>query len=128
MDEGKITGVMDDLLLFDPPDSDLDLWKGESKILVYKIKNPSYHVIKNLDFTANTYIHSKEQGDLSTKVNYAKVLGVPDTILPNETVEIKVKVDIPDNYNETIKYEGHEIEYPFRLAIKTKAIKAIREL
>ena len=42
--------------------------------------------------------------------------------------EIKVKVEVPDNYSETIKYEGHEIVYPFRLAIKTKAIKAIREL
>ena len=61
-------------------------------------------------------------------MNYAQVGKVPDKINPHSEVEIKIKVEIPQNYSETIEYEGKTIEYPFRVATKAVGIKSIQEL
>jgi len=124
----KISGTMDSLIVDEPPSIDWNIYRGETKTLTYKLRNTSYHVIKNVTFTAQTYIHSKEQGDLSTKMNYAQVGKVPDKINPKSEIEIKIKIEIPQNYSETIKYEGKTIEYPFRVATKAVGIKSIQEL
>jgi len=124
----KIAGTIESLVVTCPPKKDWGIYKGQTKELVYKIQNTGYHSIVNFDFTAFTYIKSKEQGDLATKKNYATVGEIPDRIAPHSEVKIKVKVDIPDNYNETIKYEGHTIKYPFRIARKVVGIESIEEL
>lgn len=124
----KIVGTIEALVVVCPPAKDWGLYKGQTKELVYKIQNTGYHSIVNFDFTAFTYIKSKEQGDINTKKNYATVGDVPDRILPHSEVKVKVKIDIPDDYNETIKYEGHNVKYPFRVARKVVGVEEIAEL
>jgi len=124
----KIAGTIESLVVVCPPKEDYGIYKGTEKILTYKLQNTGYHSIINLDFEAFTYIKSKSQGDLSTKKNYAEVGKVPDRIAPHSEVNIKVKVNIPQNYNETIKYEGHDVKYPFRIARKVVGIESIEEL
>jgi len=120
-------GNVKDLIVIMPPDSEWDVWNGETKEFTYKLQNPTHHVYKNIKFDAFTYIESKEQGQLSTKVNYAKVISVPTKVPPKSTVEVKVKVTIPEDYNETIMYEGEEVEFPFRVATKAIGLKSIEE-
>jgi len=120
-------GNLKDLIVHMPPDSEWDLWNGETKEFTYKLQNPTHHVYKNIKFTAFTYIESKEQGQLSTKMNYATVISVPDRVPPKSTVDVKVKVTLPENYNETIMYEGEEVEFPFRIATKAIGLKSIEE-
>ncbi len=124
----KISGTIESLVVTDPPSVDWNIFRGETKELVYKLQNTGYHVIKNLAFTAFTYIKSKEQGDLSTKMNYAEVGEVPDRLNPNSEIDVVVTVNIPQNYSEVIKYEGKTIEYPFRVATKAIGIKSIEEI
>jgi len=124
----KIAGTIESLVVTCPPKKDWGIYKGQTKTLVYKIQNTGYHSIVNFDFTAFTYIKSKEQGDLATKKNYATVGEIPDRIAPHTEVKVKVKIDIPANYSETIKYEGHTIKYPFRIARKVVGIESIEEL
>lgn len=119
---------MDSLVVVEPNSDSLNIFIGENKDLTYILRNNSHHVIKNIVFTAQTYIKSKEEGDLSTKMNYAQVGEIPKMILPHSDVEVKVKVSVPQNYNETIKYEGKTIEYPFRVVTKAVGIKSIQEL
>jgi len=124
----KIVGTVDSLVVTDPPTECWDIWKGSTKELTFKLTNTGYHIIKNLDFTAYTYMHTKEQGDIGTSKNYAEVGFVPKQLDRNSEIEVKVKVSIPDNYVEVIKYEGHTIKYPFRVATKTVGIESIEEI
>ena len=124
----KVAGTIESLVVHCPPPECWNIFRGETKSLTYKLENTGIHPLKNVNFTAFTFIKSKEQGDLGTALNYAQVQSVPDKILGNTSIDVIVKVTIPDSYNETIKYEGKTIEYPFRVATKAVAIKSIEEI
>ena len=123
----KIRGTFTSLKVIDPPTEDWNIYRGQTKELMYILQNPGYHILKNVDFTAFTYIKTKEEGDKNTMKNYAEVMPHEDRIGPNAEIKVTVKVNIPDNYNETVKYKGKIIEYPFRVATKAVAIKSIEE-
>jgi len=123
----KITGSINELVVIDPPESDWNFFRGESRTLTWKLQNTSPHYIKNIDFTAKTYIYPPFGEPVITKANYATVIKVPSVIPPDSTREVKVKVSVPDNYNETIIHKGKVVEYPFRVKTSIRSLKHIQE-
>jgi len=123
----KITGSINELVVIDPPDKDWEFFRGESRTLTWKLQNTSPHYIKNIDFTAKTYMFPPEGEPYLTKSNYATVIKVPSVVPPDSTRDVKVKIKIPENYNETIVHKGRVVEYSFRVKTSVRSLKHIQE-
>jgi hypothetical protein len=119
---------MNKLKIFDPSAKELDFIIGESRIVKYKVINESDFQMKDLEFNIETVL--KDQKEIKKTVNdYAKIVESPDIIYPGVPDYVKVLVNIPKNYNETVtKADGSTVVAPFRLRLKGKGLEFIEEI
>ena len=128
MRKNELKGTIKDLVVIEPSDKEMQFFKGEKKVLKYKLRNSSYHPLKDIQFSARTILRLGEGEYYDTKKVYIKKIDAPKEIPPNTTKTAKVTLEIPFDYNETIVREGSTIEWPCRVAVSVKSLKHIKEI
>lgn len=123
-----ITGNIKGLVVVEPKDKDAEFWKGQKKTVVYELHNKGVHELAEFEIKAKTVINLGENKRANTKKNYIVDLSYPDRIKGGETKQLKVKIDIPFNYSETVNKEGRIIEYPFRIDLHIGSVEHIKEI
>lgn len=86
-----------------------EFYKGESKIITYRITNKGSMPYRNIRYESRTV----DPDGIATKKNYVtKQEGIPkEMMIPGDYFDIKVHLNIPENYNEKYLYKsgGNEI-------------------
>lgn len=107
---------------------------GSIKVVEYKIKNIGDFDLISLDLDVYTikkvgYDKSNEPIFRKTSKNYAEVVDTPKIIRPGKTEIVKVQIDVPPTYRETVKTaEGKSIRTPFRVHFGVHALEDIKEI
>lgn len=114
---------MADLVVKDPPASQLEIFMGESKIIKYTVKNEGDFIIKDIEVDVKTV---QPTGQV-TKGNYVELIKHPTQINPKQSgiIEIKCSVPIEEAYIE--KTSDGKLS-PFRIAVTAKGVKYIQEV
>lgn len=108
---------------------------GNTNILDYTLKNKGDFDL--IDFSFDVYTVKKVGTDEKTKEdifektskNYSEILNIPDVIHPTKSEVVKVKIDIPAIYKETVKTDkGKSRRTPFRLHFGVHALEDIIEI
>jgi len=126
--ESAVINFIKDLIIIEPTYSDREVYKGETKILKYQLRNSSFHKLEGIDVEAHTVLKMGENISTPTKKNYITKLDYPKKIDGHNQKVCKVTVKIPWDYNETIVKEGQLIEWPPRVVLTVKSLKRIEEL
>ena len=97
--------------------------KGESKNLVYRIKNVSIFPVRNITISAYTVDPDNDR----TETNYiSKINGeIPSLLMPDNHFDVEVELNIPDNYNKqyVIKKGDHiglKVLCPVHIEVETE--------
>jgi uncharacterized membrane protein len=114
---------LSDLVVKDPPASQLEIFMGESKIIKYTVKNEGDFPIKDIEVTVKTV---SPDGQI-TKGEYVELLKHPMQINPKQSgvIEIKCSVPVEESYIEKTS-EGKLS--PFRISVTAKGVKYIEEI
>jgi len=126
--------IMDVLDITEPLEHIRKSRPGDFKVVEYKLKNKGDFDL--IDFTLDVYTIKKVGYDKTnepifhkTTKNYAKVINSPKIIEPGKTEIIKVEIDVPSVYKETVKNEaGKSVRTPFRVHFGVHALEDITEL
>lgn len=130
----SVEGSLDELQVIAPPDAAFSFFQGESRKLVYKIRNIGAHPYNDFNIVAKTMIRvgKDDEGKAlyqDTKKNYAKVLSYPGNINPqSKSKDIEVLVSVPVDYDEKIIYKGKPAIQPCRVFVTIKAVEHRQEL
>ena len=126
--ESAVVNFIKDLVIVEPTNVERQVFKGETKILNYQLRNSSFHILENIEIDAHTVLNIGENKSIPTKKNYIKHIDFPKVIKGHNQKVCKVTVKIPIDYNETITKFGELIEWPPRVILTVKSLKRIEEL
>jgi len=126
--ESAVVNFIKDLVITEPTNKERQVYKGETKILKYQLRNSSFHGLEGIDVEAHTVLKTGENSSIPTKKNYVTYLDYPKKIEGHNQKVCKVTVNIPIDYSETIVKEGQLIEWPPRVILTVKSLKRIEEL
>jgi len=134
MNDNEIEGSLQETLqLINPPEAAFTYFKGESRKIVYKLRNIGAHPFRDFSVKALTRIKVGDGIDnkpifQDTKVNYAKVLSYPGNMNAQQTKDLEVLISVPPDYNEKIIYKGRPVVQACRVFVIIKSIEHITEL
>ncbi len=127
--------IIDTLDITEPSEQIRKSKPGDVKTVEYKVKNKGDFDLVEFDFDVYTVKKvgednkTKEPIYRKTSKNYAEVVSSPKVIQPGKTEIVKVKVDIPTVYKETVKRDdGKTVRTPFRVQFGVYALEDIKEL
>jgi len=123
-----LEGTIKDLIIIEPSDKERQFYKGEKKVLKYKLRNDSYHPLEDVKIVVSTILKINETESKPTKGKYIKNIDYPATIPGNTTKICKVTVDVPLDYHEMIEKNGRKMEWPFRVHLSLQSLKKIEEI
>ena len=122
---------LNNITIIEPNSKEMAFMIGSTKSLTYNIKNNGEFKIKELELTVYTVKNRGEAENpdyVDTAKNYAKLVESPLILLPYETKNVKIKVEIPTDYNETITKDKRKRRVPFYIKFKVRGLEHIEEL
>jgi len=126
--ESAVVNFIKDLVIIEPTNVERQIFKGETKVLKYQLRNSSFHVLEGIDIEAHTVLELGENKSIPTKKNYIKHIDYPKVIEGHNQKTCLITVKIPIDYNEMITKFGELIEWPPRVVLTVKSLKRIEEL
>ena len=97
---------------------DHEIFAGDSKTLVYKVENIGRYMVRDIQIVPQV-VNSDTQK--AARKSYVKETSkVPDFLLPESSFEFKVKIDIPEDYDEMSTINKQEDMAPLELHLQTK--------
>ena len=122
---------LNNIQILEPKSQDMSFFIGSTNRITYYIKNNGEFKIKDLKldtFTVKNTGSEEKPEYVNTEKNYARIVDYPNILMPYETKEIKVAVNVPPDYNETVYKNKEKHKVPFYVKFKVHGIEHIEEL
>lgn len=110
--------------------NDFEFYKGENKILNYKIKNSSVWPIKDIKLKAYTV----DPDGNKTNTNYVlKINEYPERLMPKGTFDIQITMSLPEQYSDQYmikdgEYKGQNVLCPIDVNIEAHGTELISRI
>lgn len=122
---------LNNIQILEPKSQDMSFFIGSTNKITYHIKNNGEFKIKDLELSTFTVKNkgSEEKPEyVNTEKNYAQIVTHPKILMPYETKEIRVVVNVPPDYSETVYKDKESHKVPFYVKFKIHGIEHIEEL